>query len=309
MTRGYFVYEKGGAVVKAAYIPSDAYIGGDTCREILMAFYEGREMELLDKMGQETAKQDIEHICPEWYRITAKSQPDDYIGEYGYVLKGETLTVYYWGKKLFSIKREHASTWAKVSDNIRRFELTYLYSDEKLDYNWNLLPGMYRDLSKKIDGGTTYEELASTLRSEDPDSVFALTDSHMISATHTPQFPSYVKVLRCGNDGEVRFYAERFGNRYWTLSVQCPYIRIPIRDYLSSERACVNYLRTLIRKKRDAMAAYAEVCGYISKIMDVIRDDNPEAEDKIRLLRRDLEKKEKLTRGSCMTLSLTLIRL
>ena len=295
MTRGYFVYEKNSRIVKAAYIPSDAYVGGDTCREILMAFYEGRELELLEKMERGVSKRSVEGIRPEWYRKTSKSKSDDYFEEYGSVLRGKTLIVYHYGEMLFSTKRGDAYIWAKISDNVQKFELTYLYSDEKLDYNWNQLPRMYRDLSERIKNGATYEELASTLRSEDPDSAFILTDSHMISSTYTVQYPSYVKTLRCGNGKEVKFYAEKFPGQRWHLLVQCPFVQIPVGKDFASEKACVNHLRTLIRENRDAMSAYADVCSYISEILTEMRiqEYSPEIEGKVSSLRNELKRKER----------------
>lgn len=48
MTRGYFVLEQSGTVVKAAYLPADAYLQYGHGQEIIKAYAEGNEMELLE---------------------------------------------------------------------------------------------------------------------------------------------------------------------------------------------------------------------------------------------------------------------
>ena len=45
MTRGYFVLEQSGTVVKAAYLPADAYLQYGHGQEIVKAYAEGNEME------------------------------------------------------------------------------------------------------------------------------------------------------------------------------------------------------------------------------------------------------------------------
>nr|WP_205131856.1 hypothetical protein [Mediterraneibacter glycyrrhizinilyticus] len=50
MTRGYFALEKSGAVVKAAYLSGDAYLQNGHGQEIIKAYAEGKELELLEEL-------------------------------------------------------------------------------------------------------------------------------------------------------------------------------------------------------------------------------------------------------------------
>ena len=66
MTRGYFVLEQSGAVVKAAYLSSDAYLQYGHGQEIIKAYAEGNEMELLEELHKRTDIREIDHIRPGW---------------------------------------------------------------------------------------------------------------------------------------------------------------------------------------------------------------------------------------------------
>lgn len=113
MTRGYYVIEKGNQVLKAVYLSGDAYLDCGYGERILKAFAEDRETEYLDYLFDEITpqeKEDVRDIVPEWYRITKKSNHRPYI-DYGYVLKNNTLRVYYYGKLLFVVKKDTANKW------------------------------------------------------------------------------------------------------------------------------------------------------------------------------------------------------
>ena len=81
MTRGYFVLEMKG-LLHAAALMSDAYLEGYG-KEIIEAFLNNNEERLLDtlraKMNEKDRTEMDRYICPEWYRITKKSEAKDYI--------------------------------------------------------------------------------------------------------------------------------------------------------------------------------------------------------------------------------------
>lgn len=88
MTRGYFVLEMKG-LLHAAALMSDAYLEGYG-KEIIEAFLNNNEERLLDtlraKMNEKDRTEMDRYICPEWYRITKKSEAKDYIAEYGSII-------------------------------------------------------------------------------------------------------------------------------------------------------------------------------------------------------------------------------
>lgn len=113
MTRGYFVLEMKG-LLHAAALMSDAYLEGYG-KEIIEAFLNNNEERLLDtlraKMNEKDRTEMDRYICPEWYRITKKSEAKDYIAEYGYVISAEKLKIYNNGKLLITMDKITAKEW------------------------------------------------------------------------------------------------------------------------------------------------------------------------------------------------------
>lgn len=287
MTRGYFVLEKSGKIIKGAYINSDAYLQG--CghgNEILEAFASGKEMELMENFCQEniTSGNDCmtEGIIPEWYRKTSRSERDDIVSDYAYVLRGKKLYVYYFGRRLFSTDRDHAGAWAEVARKLGRFEDRYIYSEDLLDYDWTKGSGMFRELAGKIESGMTYSDLEKDLRPEN----FApaiLEDYHTIAAGYTDRNPIYQKRWKKG-DAAVTFITEKKGNK-WNVCIQLPYIRMPVLTYYTSEKAAVNAIRDLVKEKETEMVRFSNVfqrvqdCMYgKGKLKQMIIDLEEEAE-------------------------------
>lgn len=148
MTRGYFVEEKGKKIY-GAKIKSDAYLSG-IGRCIIEAFAKGEEKAYMKKMRQEMdekQREDLDqYICPEWYRITKKSEKDAHVQEYGYVLKGNLLKVYNYGKLFITITRETATEWVYLCDNEHLINDSLLYSDKKLRHEYSKEFSVYRYL-------------------------------------------------------------------------------------------------------------------------------------------------------------------
>ena len=105
MTRGYYVLEKGNKILEAAYLSADAYLCGGYGEKIIQAFSENREIEYLHQLIHEMTNFDRENmtdLVPECYLITKKSEDRPFV-DYSYVLKNNTLRVYYYGKLMFVI--------------------------------------------------------------------------------------------------------------------------------------------------------------------------------------------------------------
>jgi len=119
MTRGYFVLEMKG-LLHAAALMSDAYLEGYG-KEIIEAFLNNNEERLLDtlraKMNEKDRTEMDRYICPEWYRITKKSEAKDYIAEYGYVISAEKLKIYNNGKLLITMDKITAKEWLYLIDH------------------------------------------------------------------------------------------------------------------------------------------------------------------------------------------------
>ena len=236
MTRGYFVLEQSGTVVKAAYLPADAYLQYGYGQEIVKAYAEGNEMELLEQFHERTDKRDIDHIRPGWYRETVYSGKDDFIEEFGYVLTNSSLSIYNFGKFLFRTNKEHAKTWLEVINNLDRFELAYLYSEDKLCYQWNQYHTMFRDIARKINEGKSFQELEQLLKDKNyiPS---LLKDDHLIDVFDMPDRPAYQKRWNKGNASATFIVMREY--RKWKVLLQLPFCRIPILSDYSIEKKAV----------------------------------------------------------------------
>ena len=118
-----------------AYVMSDAYLEGYG-KEIIEAFLNNNEERLLDtlraKMHEKDRTEMDRYICPEWYRITKKSEAKDYIAEYGYVISAEKLKIYNNGKLLITMDRITAKEWLYLIEHSDKVDACYFYSDEKV---------------------------------------------------------------------------------------------------------------------------------------------------------------------------------
>ena len=262
MTRGYFVLEQSGIVVKAAYLPSDAYLQYGHGQEIIKAYAEGNEMELLEKLYERTDKRDIDHIRPGWYRETVYSGKDDFIEEFGYVLTNSSLSIYNFGKFLFRTKKEHAKTWLEVINSLDRFELAYLYSEDKLCYQWNQYHAMFRDIARKIKEGKSFMDLEQLLKDKNyiPS---LLRDDHMMDVFHRPDRPAYQKPWNKGNASATFIVMREYGK--WKVFLQLPFCRIPILSVYTSEKKAVEEIRQLLISKEPEMESFSEVVQLIEK--------------------------------------------
>ena len=146
MTRGYFVLEMKG-LLHAAALMSDAYLEGYG-KEIIEAFLNNNEERLLDtlraKMNEKDRTEMDRYICPEWYRITKKSEAKDYIAEYGYVISAEKLKIYNNGKLLITMDKITAKEWLYLIDHSDKVDACYFYSDEKLHSDYSNDRKIYR---------------------------------------------------------------------------------------------------------------------------------------------------------------------
>ena len=155
MTRGYFVLEMKG-LLHAAALMSDAYLESYG-KEIIEAFLNNNEERLLDtlraKMNEKDRTEMDRYICPEWYRITKKSEAKDYIAEYGYVISAEKLKIYNNGKLLITMDKITAKEWLYLIDHSDKVDACYFYSDKPAvrslpeDYQVPTEPSSYPDCS------------------------------------------------------------------------------------------------------------------------------------------------------------------
>ena len=262
MTRGYFVLEQSGIVVKAAYLPSDAFLQYGHGQEIIKAYAEGNEMKLLEKFHKKTDIREIAHIRPGWYRKTVYSGKNDSFEEYGYVLTDSCLSIYNYGKFLFRINKEYAKTWLEVINSLDRFELAYLYSEDKLCYHWNQYRSMFRDIAQKINEGKSFMDLEQLLKDKNyiPS---LLKDDHLIDVFHMPGRPAYQKWWNKGDASATFIVMREYGK--WKVFLQLPFCRIPILSVYNSEKKAVEAIRQLLISKEPEMESFSEVVQLIEK--------------------------------------------
>ena len=285
MTRGYFVLEQAGAVVKAAYLSGDAYLQYGHGQEIIEAYAKGNEMKLLEELHKRTDIREIAHIRPGWYRKTAYAGKDDSFEEYGYVLTDSSLSIYNYGKLLFRTNKEHAKIWLEVINSLDRFELAYLYSEDKLCYHWNQYRSMFRDITSKINDGKSFMDLEQLLKDKNyiPS---LLKDDHLIDVFSMPGRPAYQKWWNKGDASATFIVIREYGK--WKVFLQLHFCRIPILSAYNSEKKAVEAIRQLLISKEPEMESFSEVVQLIEKYKT-----NPVIQEKDLMgLRKLLENKE-----------------
>ena len=277
MTRGYYVIEKGSQVLKAVYLSGDAYLDRGYGERILKAFAEDRETEYLDYLFDEMMpheKEDIRDIVPEWYRITKKSNHRPCI-DYGYVLKNNTLKVYYYGKLLFVVKKDTANKWIDAIKHTNELYNHYLYSNEKLRILYENEYQMWRQQQTRFDSG---EDLTPTDLLPQKYSDFKLYDDHCVDVWYRDDAPSYEKMLRIRGVGDIKFIAKcRYGQ--WKICIQLPYVRVAILDKFKTETAAMKKLRELIRERTDDLKKFAIIAGKYKKITESMRTEISNGKD------------------------------
>lgn len=264
MTRGYYVIEKGSQVLKAVYLSGDAYLDCGYGERILKAFAENGETEYLDYLFDEITpqeKEDVRDIVPEWYRITKKSNHRPCI-DYGYVLKNNTLRVYYYGKLLFVVKKDTANKWINAIKHTNELYNHYLYSNEKLGTLYENEHQMWRQLQTRFDSG---EDLTPTDLLPQKYSDFELYDDHCVDVWYRDDAPSYEKKLSIRGVGDIKFIA-KCGYGQWKISIQLPYVRAAILGEFKTETAAMKKLRELIREKADDLKEFAIIANKYNRI-------------------------------------------
>ena len=236
MTKGYFVIEGNGKIRKATYLVSDAYLDNGYGEQIIRAFAEKRELEFLEQTYQKldlTDKRNIQSLQPEWYRKTTHSNKGDIFSEYAYVVRKEKLRVYHYGKLLFCLKREDAEIWLYLLENMQQLVDYFLYSDERLEYQWEKYFSMFQFLQKKIEEGFCQQEFQQYMRKEGKNLAF-FRDEHLVDVWDRYDRPAYQKIWKKGNR-EILFIVTK-QERIWRAYIQGPYSRIAVFQQCSSEK-------------------------------------------------------------------------
>lgn len=272
MTTGYMVKELGNRIVQAVELSSGAYLEDGCGEEILAAYQNGKAEQYLNEQQEAmppSLKQEMRNIRPEWYRKTVHSRPGDSFAEYGYVLRGDQLRLYYRGRLLFTADQDTVERWLYVARNLHRFENTYLYSEDKLNMEYEKTGMMFSKLGAQIQEGCSIEDLEKELRPKDfiP---MTLDDYHCVDVWHRPEAPAYIKRLKV-QEQIVEFIVNKpYGK--WGVCLQLPYIRVPILGDYRSEKAAVEAIRQLARKHPDELARFAQISRYVKKSMKALQD-------------------------------------
>lgn len=273
MTRGYFVEEKGKKIY-GAEIKLDAYLSG-IGRNIINAFAKGEEKAYMEKLRQEMdekQREDLDqYICPEWYRITKRSEKDAYVQEYGYVLKGDFLKVYNYGKLFITITRETATEWVYLCDNEHLINDSLLYSDKKLRHEYSKEFSVYRYLQKQLDAGIKAMDIVFPVKRY---SYMDLSDNHTMDVWHRSDAPAYLKFLKFKDiANEIKFIASlEFGK--WGVAIQLTYIRIPLSvQPARTETGVMKNLREYIKNNENALRDFLLVSNkYYEVKMQMLSD-------------------------------------
>lgn len=264
MTRGYFVEEKGKKIY-GAEIKSDAYLSG-IGRCIIEAFAKGEEKAYMEKLRQEMdekQREDLDqYICPAWYRMQ----------EYGYVLKGNLLKVYNYGKLFITITRDTAEEWVYLCDNEHLIDDSLLYSDEKLRHEYSKEFSVYRYLQKQLDAGIKAADIVFPVKRY---SYMDLSDNHTMDVWHRSDAPAYLKFLKFKDiANEIKFIASlEFGK--WRVAIQLPYIRIPLSvQPARTETGVMKNLREYIKDNENALRDFLLVSNKYDEVKKQMLSDS-----------------------------------
>lgn len=270
MTRGYFVLEMKG-LLHAAALMSDAYLEGYG-KEIIEAFLNNNEERLLDtlraKMNEKDRTEMDRYICPEWYRITKKSEAKDYIAEYGYVISAEKLKIYNNGKLLITMDNITAKEWLYLIDHSDKVDACYFYSDEKLHSDYSNDRKIYRVFENAFANGVKASQFDLIPKKY---SDISLSDDHCVDCWHRIDSPSYEKFLSFKKiPGRIKFIVSKEYTG-WRAHIQLPYIRIPILTPGRSERTVMNMLREHIKRFTDEYMDFLRLSNLYNEIYKEIR--------------------------------------
>lgn len=266
MTIGYFVEERGKDVVTAAELCGDAYLQNGHGEEILEAYAENREKEHLAALAKETwyyHRAEIAQIWPGWYRKAGKKKRTSSYAEYAYVLRNDKLHVYCRGGRLFTVNRGTAAIWLKVIKELERFEKTHLYSESKMEMQYEQEKTMFSMLQGRIDGGISFEVLEAELVAKDFEPLI-LEDYHCAEMWQMERV-SYKKPLRVKGHEVVFIAARDYGK--WNVLIQLPYIRNGILHGYTSEKRAMDALRSFIREHQEEWERFAVVFEYVKALL------------------------------------------
>lgn len=270
MTRGYFVLETKG-FLHAAELRSDAYL---ECygKEIIEAFVNNNEEKLLDtlraKMNEKDRVEMDRYICPEWYRITKRSEAKDYIVEYGYVISAKKLKVYNDGRLLITMDRINAKEWLYLINHSDKVDACYFYSDKKLHSDYSNERKIYRMFENAFTNGVKASQFDLIPKKY---SDISLSDDHRVDCWHRIDSPSYEKFLSFKKiPGRIKFIVAKEYTG-WRAHIQLPYIRISILTPGRSERAVMNMLREHIKRFTDEYMDFLRLSNLYNKIYKEIR--------------------------------------
>lgn len=82
-------------------------------------------------------------------------------------MRNDKLHVYHRGGRLFTVNRGTAAIWLKVVKELERFEKTYLYSESKMEMQYEQEKTMFSMLQGRIDEGISFESLEAELIPKD----------------------------------------------------------------------------------------------------------------------------------------------
>lgn len=290
MTNGYFVIEEKGKIKKAVYLMSDSYLDNGYGEKIIRAFSEKQELKFMERIYQNLDlmdKKNIRFIKPEWYRKTVHSDKGDIFSEYAYVVRGEKLRAYHYGKLLFCLKREDAEIWLYLLKNMQQLIDHFLYSGELLEYQWKNYFSMFQFLQKKIEEGVGKQEFQQYMRREGLPLAF-FRDEHLVDVWNRYDRPAYQKIWKRGNQ-EVLFIVAR-RERIWRAYIQGPYSRIAVFQKCSSEKKMCDVIRLELRKESLKFEQYAKITAYVSKITKELFRQKIKLEEIQRYLQEEQQK-------------------
>lgn len=167
MKKSYFILEQGTTLLDAVKLHQDPQLQNGFGQRLLLAFKEGKEMELFKTLKKEEKYPvNIHRICSESYRksghnmkLENKLEKAELTAEYAYVLKKQKLYVYHHRNLLFSVTHENITPWLKLIKNLDYFYHVYLYREDILNYDWSRETALFQTLLRRLNKEGTFPEI------------------------------------------------------------------------------------------------------------------------------------------------------
>lgn len=274
MTEGYVLITKGKTILDAMYSRSDSYPSYLGIK-VIDAICENRITRFIDDYKKETPEYNAVGvgIKRSWYIKTKESKQNffiDYVYEYNF--SNNVLTVFQYGKKLFTIPHDKLSFYKAL------FEANKLWEELTYDYDTLACTKNYeKELKKFLEKSPTVEDIKEIKDSFNP--AFTLS----ISKCRDVWADTYIKTLTNHRTHKsISFYICKDTKRGYSIYIQTPFLRKQLtlseQTYYKSEKKILSVLITHIKMWESKWLCTIHLFNEVDKFLTEINSLRKEKE-------------------------------